>query len=158
MIEILLLSRKRKHLELNLHASLDSIDDNEDKLPVIPQCNEKVETDSLSMTTGIIPEKSPDNKTMWIPPPISTPDISPTNVWVMQQEKVRFQALAQGDERKGKMCTRVIDETTLRMYSQELLKLLQWVLQEYVQHRSWKLLQQRINLCLLLIIKVRLCY
>ena len=64
MIEIILLSRKRKNLELNLNASLDSIDDNKDKLQVIPQYNEKVETDSLSMTTGIIPEKSPDNETM----------------------------------------------------------------------------------------------
>ena len=64
MIEIILLLRKRKNLELNLHASLDSIDDNKDKLQVIPQYNEKVETDSLSMMTDIIPEKSPDNETM----------------------------------------------------------------------------------------------
>ena len=64
MIEIILLSRKRKNLELNLNASFDSIDDNKDKLQVIPQYNEKVETDSLSMTTDIIPEKSPDNETM----------------------------------------------------------------------------------------------
>ena len=68
------------------------------------------------MTTGIISEKSPDNETIWIPTPISTHDISPMNVLVMQQEKVHFQALAQGNERKEKISTRAIDEITLRIY------------------------------------------
>ena len=41
----------------------------------------------------------------------------------MQQEKVHFQALAQGDERKEKMSTRFINETTLRLYFPRTLEI-----------------------------------
>ena len=61
-----LIIEEKKNLDLNLNASLDLDDDNEDKLQVISQYNEKVETDSLSLITGIIPEKSPENDTMLI--------------------------------------------------------------------------------------------
>ena len=94
------------------------VDDNEEKLQIISQHNEQVETDSLSMTTGIIPEKSPDNETILIPTPINTHVTSPTNVSGTQHEKVHFQApvTAQENERKEKMSTRIIDETTLGIY------------------------------------------
>ena len=70
----------------------------------------------IIMITGIIPEKSPDNETMLITTTISTHDISPMNALVTQQEKVHSQAPAQEDERKEKMSTRIIDDTTHRIY------------------------------------------
>ena len=47
------------------------------------------------------------------------------NTFVMQQEKVHFQALAQGDERKEKMSQHLLMKSHSDYISQELLKLLQ---------------------------------
>ena len=49
---------KKGILGLSLNASLDLDDNKEDKFHIISQYNKKVETDSLSMITGNIPEKS----------------------------------------------------------------------------------------------------
>ena len=49
---------KKGVLGLSLNASLDLDDNKEDKFRIISQYNKKVETDSLSMITGNIPEKS----------------------------------------------------------------------------------------------------
>ena len=54
---------ERRNLDLNLNANFDLDTNNEDKLQYISQNIEKVVTDSLCMTTGLNPEKSPDHKT-----------------------------------------------------------------------------------------------
>ena len=56
-----------KKLGLSLNASLNLDDNKEDKFEIISQHNEKVETDSLTMITGNIPEKSTDNESSLIP-------------------------------------------------------------------------------------------
>ena len=66
-----------RNLNFTVNAGFDLVDDNEEKLQIISQHNEQEETDSLSMTTGIIPEKSPDNETILIPTPINTHFTSP---------------------------------------------------------------------------------
>ena len=95
---------ERRNLHLTVNVSFDLVDDNDEKLQIIPQHNEQVETDSLSMTTGIIPEKSPDNETILIPTPINTHVTSPMNMLGTQHKKVHFQApvTAQENEQKGK--------------------------------------------------------
>ena len=110
--------KERRNLNFTVNAGFDLVDDNEEKLQIISQHNEQGETDSLSMTTGIIPEKSPDNETILIPTPINTHVTSPTNVSGTQHEKVHFQApvTAQENEWKGKMSTRIIDDIILRIY------------------------------------------
>ena len=59
-------------------------------------------------------------ETSLITSPISAHNISPTNASVTLQEKIHSQAStqtpAQEDERKSKMSTRIINETTLRIY------------------------------------------
>ena len=92
---------------------------NEHKPQYISQNIEKVVTDSLSMTTGCIPETSPDHGTSLITTPISSHNISPANASVTLQEKVHSEAstqnLDQEDERKSNFRTRIINETTLRI-------------------------------------------
>ena len=70
---------ERRNLDLNLNANFDLDTNNEDKLQYISQNIEKVVTDSLCMTTGCIPEKSPDHGTSSITTPISAHNISPEN-------------------------------------------------------------------------------
>ena len=64
------------------------------------------------MTTGCIPEKSPEYRTSLITTPISAHNVSPANASVTLQEKVHSQASTQNpnqeDERKSNMSTRII--------------------------------------------------
>ena len=67
-------------------------------LQVISQHNEKVETDSLTMITGNIPEKYTNNAQAQITTPKSThilKHMSLTNLVVNQQEQVHIQTQAQ---------------------------------------------------------------
>ena len=71
------------------------------------------------MITGNIPEKSTGNKQPLITTPIKAlifQHMSLTNLVVNQQEQIHIQTQAQEYERKDARSTRVIDETTLRMY------------------------------------------
>ena len=61
------LSRKGKKLGLSLNASLNLNDNKEGKFQIISQHNKLVETDSLTMLTGNIPEKSIDNDQLSYP-------------------------------------------------------------------------------------------
>ena len=65
---------------MNVNFDLDT--NNEDKPQYISQNIEKVLTDSLSMTIGCIPEKSPDHGTSVITTPNSAHNVSPANAAV----------------------------------------------------------------------------
>ena len=65
-----------------------------DESQFISQHNEKVDTDSLTMITGNIPEKSTDNEQISMSIPMNTPifqDMSPTNPVVEHQEQAHIQ-------------------------------------------------------------------
>ena len=74
------------------------------------------------MITGNIPEKSTDNKQISMSIQMNTAifqDMSPMNPVVEHQEQAHQQ-----HERKDAMSTRIIDETTLRIYYLQWLRLL----------------------------------
>ena len=63
---------ERKNLGFSLNESFYLNDNKEDKFQIISQHNEKVETDSVTMIAGNIPEKSTDYESTSIPSQIST--------------------------------------------------------------------------------------
>ena len=130
----------------------------------ILQHNEKMETDSLTMVTVNTPEKATDNKQTTISTPINTPifqHMSLTNLVVNQQEQVHIQTQVQEYERKDAMSTRVIDETTLRIYfprTPEVTATIPSVSASSLLHSTATTFILVTKIKVLLISKVRLCY
>ena len=102
---------------MNVNFDLDT--NNEDKPQYISQNIEKVLTDSLSMTIGCIPEKSPDHGTSVITTPNSAHHVSTANAAVTLQEKVHSRASTQNIDQEDKQkysssATLILDKRSLR--------------------------------------------